>query len=84
MLKSSVRYVGATLGFPKGFRKRLSASKTLLRTLVACPLCGKQVSLHFLKYKHVCKQPMEVTDEARERAFASAVTHLRRRLGVEV
>lgn len=64
--------------------KRLSASRTLLRTLVACPLCGKKVSLHFLKYKHVCKQPMEVTEEARERAIAGAVAHLRRRLGVEV
>jgi hypothetical protein len=69
---------------PSVSEKRLSTSRTLLRTLVACPLCGKKVSLHFLKYKHVCKQPVEITDEARERALAGAVAHLRRRLGVEV
>ena len=69
---------------PKVSEKRLSASKTLLRTLVACPLCGKKVSLHFLRYKHLCRQPVEITEEARERALASAVANLRRRLGVEV
>ena len=71
-------------GSPKVSEKRLSASRTLLRTLVACPMRGKKLSLRYLKYKHICKRPGEITDEARERAMDTAVARLRRRLGVGV
>ena len=74
----------ALSGSPKVSEKRLSASRTLLRTLVVCPMCGKKLSLHYLKYKHIGKRPGDITDEARERAMDSAMTRLRRRLGVEV
>jgi hypothetical protein len=46
-------------------------------------MCGKKLSLHYLKYKHICKRRGEITDEARERAMDTAVARLRRRLGVE-
>jgi hypothetical protein len=58
-------------------------SKQLLRESVVCPGCQRRVSLHFLRYKHVCKKPAEVTDENRAQALEAAVAHMRQRLAQE-
>jgi hypothetical protein len=60
-----------------------SLSKRLLRESVTCPSCQKRVSLHFLRYKHVCRKPAEVTDENRAQALEAAVARMRQRLGQE-
>jgi hypothetical protein len=60
-----------------------SLSKRLLRESVTCPSCQKRMSMHFLRYRHSCKKPAEVTDENRGKALEAAVAHMRRRLGQE-
>lgn len=60
-----------------------SLSKRLLRESVTCPGCQKRVSLHFLRYKHVCKKPAEITDDNRAQALEAAVAHMRQRLAQE-
>ena len=45
-----------------------------------CPLCQKRLSMHFLRYRHTCKQPVDDADERRERALQLAIQALRVRM----
>ena len=62
--------------------RRVTRSRVLLRETVPCPLCSKRVSLHYLKYKHVCRKDGDITDEARQLALEGAMARLRQRVGV--
>lgn len=55
-------------------------AKSLRVERAVCPLCQKRLSMHYLRYKHRCKQPTNDVAERRERALQLAVQALRARM----
>lgn len=55
-------------------------AKLMRREKASCPLCQKTLSLHFLRYAHKCKRPVNDAAERRERALQLAIQALRARM----
>ena len=55
-------------------------AKSLRVEKASCPLCQKHLSMHFLRYRHKCKQPVKDAAERREKALQLAMQALRARM----